>query len=273
LSARILPSQDPSLIQLSGKGTLPEGAILSGSSLKSDKGLFFIRIGEAIFTSKVPLPENFQVKVMSSSPPIISLVKNDIFDRTDIKGMLAALAGKDPSALAADMGAKALSSLTPGELRRLFRDSGLFLENKLSKDISPVGDSKYIARENPTVFDGITRMQLAGVLLQEFFSFFDSDDLMEDAVVRVRKEENGVAVFVRLNFTRLGETILAVRPAPANAGYNALVHTKEDISAELASLAIEGLKIRWVRLTPKHSEDFNISGRVLTKLGRFDIRA
>ncbi len=277
VEVRLLPEvgakAEGGLIRLSG-GNLPAGTTVSVAVIKGADGTLILRIGGRDFWGTLPpefaKPGTFAAKVVSDNPLLLMPEKQGAAMQ---RSELLALAGKDIAAMAKEMAAMKLSAISAGELRQLIRNSGLFLENKLATDKSVAGDVKLSAgiQGNQTVWDGITRMQLASLLLDDgIFSFFELDEMEGDGIVHVRREEHGAALYMKMNFTRLGGTVLSIVPVNTQ-NYAATVRTERDISAMLAGVKIAGAAVRWQRLRKDDIDIFDIGNKIVSKVGRFDI--
>ena len=279
------------LIKLEG-GVLRAGTIVTVSVIKGVDGVFVLRVDGRDFTGTLPAEfakaGTFNARVVSETPLLLmperggqwqAAVNQDkpaaeqLPVTTRHSGELLFLAGKDIAAISKDMARMNISAINSEELRQLIRNSGLFLENKLATDLPVAGDMKLNAgtQGNRAVWDGITRMQLFSILLEDgFFSFFGLDELEGDGVIYARRQRYGTAFYMKMKFTSLGDTVLSI--IPLNTGiYSAVVRTERDISNELSAVRIDGASIRWQRLVKKDFEIFDIKNRVVGKLGRFDI--
>ncbi|MDR0454510.1 MAG: hypothetical protein LBH05_06850 [Deferribacteraceae bacterium] len=270
------PPRDEIKGQLQGKDTfsLRVGTTVTVTVVRGEDGGFILRISGRDFPCTLPAElaktGTFSAKVMSESP-LLLMPENYA---TDIRrSELLALAGKDIATIAKEMAAMKLSVISAGELQRIIRNCGLFLENKLAKDIPVSGDTKLKAgiQGNQTVWDGISRMQLASAFLEDgIFSFFEMDELEDYAVIRVRREKYGAALYMKMMFSRLGSAVLSI--VPSNTGkYTATVRTERDISDLLSKAEIAGATVRWQRLRKNDIEIFDIRSEIIKKQGKFDI--
>ncbi|MDR2884711.1 MAG: hypothetical protein LBV09_06340 [Deferribacteraceae bacterium] len=265
-------------IKLTG-GNLPLGANVDVTVARSDKGMFLLLIGGKEFFAKLPANmaglSSFQAKVVSTDPLLLQPSPTDLMQRGDVKSSLISLLNKDPATIASEIGAGRLSSITAGELRQLIRNSGLFFENKLAGDQSVAGDNKLRAamQNNNTQWDGITRMQLATILMDEgFFSFFEMDEIEDEGVIRIRQEPTGISLYMKMTFTAIGDTVLSIVPQPLGDGYNVTVRTSVDISVQLAAVNIDKATIKWGALRKNDLAQFSIKDRIIGKIGGFDIK-
>lgn len=273
LELRIIPDMKADSITLSGKGSFGVNSVVNVVVVKSENGFHMLKVGGLDFSAKFPsqLPENFNARVLSNDPLTISFEKLSIFQRSDIKSGLLQLVS-DPQAVSR-IGER-LPLPDAQALRQLINNSGLFFENKLSTGKNVESDNKYAAltQGDTQRYENITRMQLASILLEDgLFLFFESDELEGEAVVRVKKEEHGYGLNMRLKFSRLGETVIGINPSLP--GYSVSVRTEADISDELSRLDIKGAVIRWAKLAKCDIEQFDMKKEILARIGRFEIIA
>ena len=277
-------------VQPSAKDSAPLriGERVACEIIKADGESVVIRIrGEQYlvkFAGELPETEKFRVEILKTSPGIevkllqeteksdselVKLKDEGLFKRSEF----LTLAGKDIAEIAKGMTATKLSVISAGELRQLVRNGGLFLENKLAMDLPTAGDAKLNAgvHDNRAAWDGITRMQLVSVLLEDgFFSFFELDELDGDGTIHIRRERYGAALYMKMKFVSLGEVVLSISPTNIN-NYSAVVRTERDISAELSKIKIDGATVKWQRLLKSDTKIFDIKNKIVGKVGRFDV--
>ena len=168
-----------------------------------------------------------------------------------------------------------LAAFFPEELRRVLKDSGLFMENKISKGLDLKSDTKmqaYIQHDDKAV-SSISKLQIANALMDnDFFSFFETDDLdFEEGVLRVTKsDKGGCNIYIKLNFTKLGDTIVSFLKSYENM-YYVTIRTKQDISSLISKINIKNCKISWRKLQEKDKEFFQIKHKNMEQLTGLDI--
>lgn len=173
-----------------------------------------------------------------------------------------------------DYGALQLPSFLADDIKKFLRNSGQFFENKLSKGVSIDSDSKLAAyiQGNNTAENAITKLQIANVLMgSDFFAFFENEELdFDEGVMRFSRNNKGsYSLFIKMNFTKIGETIISFIKHYENT-YNITVRTKVNISAELSRLNIKNCRIYWKEMQERDKEFFIIQKDNLKEMQGFE---
>jgi hypothetical protein len=165
-----------------------------------------------------------------------------------------------------------LQSLTPEDLKKAVKDSGLSFERKLLHNDNPQADEKFRAySENDTgTKDSITRLQLANVVLGSGFMGYlkTVNDDVSDARLRYKNDGKGGAMYISLEFSKIGKTFITVRQI--SDAFDILVKSEEDISKELKQIDIENAFMRWQRYDAADENVFDVMKSAAEKLGGFD---
>ena len=183
---------------------------------------------------------------------------------------------KEISAYAKLFSGTILSAFLSEDIKRVIKDGGNFLENKLLKGLSATGDAKLGAysTDNQTSKELITKMQIANLLMREnFFTFFEGDNLdFENGMMRLHKTTNGgINLSVKLTFSNIGETVVSFVKTPTNS-YYVTVRTERDLSEEISHINLPNCQINWRKLTEADKESFNIFKESLIKPCGFDMK-
>lgn len=256
------------------------GAKVSAEVISAKDGIYSVTINGKTYTARIepsPLASKFIGEVLTTDPllrlkPVFTSLK-DITLPFMAKEM-ASFKQSDLSVIMKIFSGASLSAFTPDEIRRVIKDGGNFFENKLSRGIAPGGDVKMAAYNDDSARENITKMQIANILMaDDFFSFFESDDLdFEGGIMRFRRSEDGnLNLYVKLDFTNLGETVVSFFKS-SEIGYYVTVRTEEDISAFLSEIKVEGCRINWRKLSSEDKDIFNIKGEDLKGLSGLDIK-
>ena len=88
--------------------------------------------------------------------------------------------------------------------------------------------------------------------------------------MRFVKNSNGTySAFIKLNFTKIGETVISVTRHYENS-YLITVRSKVNITAELSRLRIKNCKVVWREMQDKDLEFFEIKRENLTGMNGFE---
>lgn len=207
---------------------------------------------------------------------IAEVIKNDgmlLLKETNISSKLSSLSlmakeiasfnQKEIVQVLKSNGAIHLTSFLADDIKKFLRNSGLFFENKVSRGLSMENDMKlsaYISGNNQTE-NALTKLQIANALMgSDFFAFFENEELdFDDGVMRfTRNNKGGYSLFIKMNFTKIGETIISFIKHNENNIF-ITVRSKTNISAELSRLHIKNCKISWKELVDKDREFFVIT--------------
>lgn len=165
-------------------------------------------------------------------------------------------------------------NMTPEALKNAVKNSGLFMENKLSGGESLAGDEKANAYINSDsgAKEGITRMQITNMLLAGGLLTFlkTEDENIDDTYMRFKKGKNGQNIlYVSTKFSQLGDTMMIIRSL--NDVHDVLVKTETDISEELKEIQIDRARISWTKFNPKDKETMDIKKEIVFNMGNFEV--
>jgi len=152
-----------------------------------------------------------------------------------------------------------IDKLTPENIRNMVKNSGVFFENKIMHAENIEGDLKYNAmlQNADHTIDAITKLQLINILSGSYYGFFKSDNYcIKDGNIIFRKEKSGYVVYIRLELTNLGETIVII--SEKNKKIKATIRTTKDISKILKGIKMPHTAIDWKPLIETDSSIFSI---------------
>lgn len=248
--------------------------------LSSNNGIFSVEIGRKIYTAGI-IANSGSARIMAEvieTEPLLTLKEININPK---QLLLAAMAKeisvfnqKETAAVLKEFGAVYLSSFMADDIKKTFKNSGQFFEYKLSKGLSVEGDMKLAAytQQNSSAESAVSKLQIANALMgSEFFSFFENDELdFEDGIIKVVKNSSNLySVYVKMNFTKIGETIISIIKHYENS-YLITVRSKVNITAELSRLRIKNCKVVWKEMQEKDAEFFQIKKENLKEMNGFE---
>lgn len=218
---------------------------------------------------------------------IAEVIKNDgilLLKETNISSKLSSLSlmakeilsfnQKEIVQILKNNGAIHLPSFLADDIKKFLRNSGQFFEHKVLRGLNVENDGKlsaYISGSNQAE-NAITKLQIANVLMgSDFFAFFENEELdFNDGVMRFsRNNKGGYSLFIKMNFTKIGETIISFIKHNENNIF-ITVRSKTNISAELSRLRIKNCKISWKELADKDKEFFIIKKDNLKEMKGFE---
>ncbi len=266
--------------QSSSSSLFQTGDKLSVKILSSNNGIFNVEIGGKTYTAGI-LANSGSAKITAEvikTEPLLTLKEINI----NLKQLLLAAMAKEISvfnqketaAVLKEFGAVHLSSFMADDIKKTLKNSGQFFEYKLSKGLSVEGDMKLAAytQQNSSAESAVSKLQIANALMgSDFFSFFENDELdFEDGIIKVVKNgSNLYSVYVKMNFTKIGETIISIIKHYENS-YLITVRSKVNITAELSRLRIKNCKVVWKEMQEKDTEFFQIKKENLKEMNGFE---
>lgn len=268
------------LKQQSSNSLFQTGDKLPVKILSSNNGIFSVEIGGKNYTAGI-LANSGSARIMAEvikTEPLLMLKEINI---TPKQTALAAMAKeisvfnqKETAAVLKEFGAIHLSSFMADDIKKTLKNSGQFFEYKLSKGLSLDGDMKLAAytQQNSSAESAVSKMQIANALMgSDFFAFFENDELdFEDGVIKVVKNGgNSYSVYIKMNFTKIGETIISIIKHYENS-YLITVRSKVNISAELSRLRIKNCRVVWKEMQKKDSDFFQIKKENLKEMNGFE---
>lgn len=268
------------LKQQSSNSLFQTGDKLPVKILSSNNGIFSVEIGGKTYTAGI-LANSGSARIMAEvikTEPLLMLKEINI---TPKQTALAAMAKeisvfnqKETVAVLKEFGAIHLSSFMADDIKKTLKNSGQFFEYKLSKGLSLDGDMKLAAytQQNSSAESAISKMQIANALMgSDFFSFFENDELdFEDGIIKVVKNGgNSYSVYIKMNFTKIGETIISIIKHYENS-YLITVRSKVNISAELSRLRIKNCRVVWKEMQEKDADFFQIKKENLKEMNGFE---
>lgn len=268
------------LKQQSSNSLFQTGDKLPVKILSSNNGIFSVEIGGKTYTAGI-LANSGSARIMAEvikTEPLLMLKEINI---TPKQTALAAMAKeisvfnqKETAAVLKEFGAIHLSSFMADDIKKTLKNSGQFFEYKLSKGLSLDGDMKLAAytQQNSSAESAVSKMQIANALMgSDFFAFFENDELdFEDGVIKVVKNGgNSYSVYIKMNFTKIGETIISIIKHYENS-YLITVRSKVNISAELSRLRIKNCRVVWKEMQEKDSDFFQIKKENLKEMNGFE---
>lgn len=268
------------LKQQSSNSLFQTGDKLPVKILSSNNGIFSVEIGGKTYTAGI-LANSGSARIMAEvikTEPLLMLKEINI---TPKQTALAAMAKeisvfnqKETAAVLKEFGAIHLSSFMADDIKKTLKNSGQFFEYKLSKGLSLDGDMKLAAytQQNSSAESAISKMQIANALMgSDFFSFFENDELdFEDGIIKVVKNGgNSYSVYIKMNFTKIGETIISIIKHYENS-YLITVRSKVNISAELSRLRIKNCRVVWKEMHEKDADFFQIKKENLKEMNGFE---
>lgn len=266
--------------QSSSSSLFQTGDKLPVKILSSNNGIFSVEIGGKTYTAGI-LANSGSAKIMAEvikTEPLLMLKEINI---TPKQTALAAMAKeisvfnqKETAAVLKEFGAIHLSSFMADDIKKTLKNSGQFFEYKLSKGLSLDGDMKLAAytQQNSSAESAVSKMQIANALMgSDFFSFFENDELdFEDGIIKVVKNGgNSYSVYIKMNFTKIGETIISIIKHYENT-YLITVRSKVNISAELSRLRIKNCRVVWKEMQEKDADFFQIKKENLKEMNGFE---
>ena len=268
------------LKQQSSNSLFQTGDKLPVKILSSNNGIFSVEIGGKTYTAGI-LANSGSARIMAEvikTEPLLMLKEINI---TPKQTALAAMAKeisvfnqKETVAVLKEFGAIHLSSFMADDIKKTLKNSGQFFEYKLLKGLSLDGDMKLAAytQQNSSAESAISKMQIANALMgSDFFSFFENDELdFEDGIIKVVKNGgNSYSVYIKMNFTKIGETIISIIKHYENS-YLITVRSKVNISAELSRLRIKNYRVVWKEMQEKDADFFQIKKENLKEMNGFE---
>lgn len=268
------------LKQQSSSSLFQTGDKLPVKILSSNNGIFSVEICRKTYTADI-LANSGSARIMAEvikTEPLLTLKEINVNPK---QLLLAAMAKeisvfnqKETAAVLKEFGAVHLSSFMADDIKKTFKNSGQFFEYKLSKGISVEGDMKLAAytQQNSSAESAVSKLQIANVLMgSDFFSFFENDELdFEDGIIKVVKNGgNSYSVYIKMNFTKIGETIISIIKHYENS-YLITVRSKVNITAELSRLRIKNCKVVWKEMQEKDAEFFQIKKENLKEMNGFE---
>lgn len=268
------------LKQQSSSSLFQTGDKLPVKILSSNNGIFSVEIGRKTYTADI-LANSGSARIMAEvikTEPLLTLKEINVNPK---QLLLAAMAKeisvfnqKETAAVLKEFGAVHLSSFMADDIKKTFKNSGQFFEYKLSKGISVEGDMKLAAytQQNSSAESAVSKLQIANILMgSDFFSFFENDELdFEDGIIKVVKNGgNSYSVYIKMNFTKIGETIISIIKHYENS-YLITVRSKVNITAELSRLRIKNCKVVWKEMQEKDAEFFQIKKENLKEMNGFE---
>lgn len=248
--------------------------------LSSNNGLHSVEINGKTYQTEI-LSYSGNAKIMAEvikTEPLLMLKEIN----TSPKQLSLAFMAKEVSlfnqketfAVLKEFGAIHLPSFMADDIKKTLRNSGQFFEHKVLKGISTDGDMKLNAyiRQDSGAANAINKLQIVNALMDNsFFSFFENDELdFDDGIVRfVKNENNSFSVYIKLNFTKIGETIISIMKHYENS-YLITVRSKVNITAELSRLKIKNCRVCWKELQEKDMEFLKIKKENLTGIDGFE---
>ena len=268
------------LKQQSSSSLFQTGDKLPVKILSSNNGIFSDEICRKTYTADI-LANSGSARIMAEvikTEPLLTLKEINVNPK---QLLLAAMAKeisvfnqKETAAVLKEFGAVHLSSFMADDIKKTFKNSGQFFEYKLSKGISVEGDMKLAAytQQNSSAESAVSKLQIANILMgSDFFSFFENDELdFEDGIIKVVKNGgNSYSVYIKMNFTKIGETIISIIKHYENS-YLITVRSKVNITAELSRLRIKNCKVVWKEMQEKDAEFFQIKKENLKEMNGFE---
>lgn len=268
------------LIKHQGSSLFQTGDKLPVKILSSNNGIFSVEIGGKVYSAGI-LANTGSVRIMAEvikTEPLLTLKEINISPR---QTALAAMAKeisvfnqKETAAVLKEFGAVHLSSFMADDIKKTLKNSGQFFEYKLSKGLSLDGDMKLAAyvQQNSSAESAISRLQIANALMgSNFFSFFENDELdFDEGIIRVVKNSgSSYSVYIKMNFTKIGETIISIIKHYENS-YLITVRSKVNITAELSRLRIKNCRVVWKELQEKDTDFFQIKKENLKGMNGFE---
>ena len=268
------------LKQQSSSSLFQTGDTLPVKILSSNNGIFSVEICRKTYTADI-LANSGSARIMAEvikTEPLLTLKEINVNPK---QLLLAAMAKeisvfnqKETAAVLKEFGAVHLSSFMADDIKKTFKNSGQFFEYKLSKGISVEGDMKLAAytQQNSSAESAVSKLQIANILMgSDFFSFFENDELdFEDGIIKVVKNGgNSYSVYIKMNFTKIGETIISIIKHYENS-YLITVRSKVNITAELSRLRIKNCKVVWKEMQEKDAEFFQIKKENLKEMNGFE---
>ena len=268
------------LKQQNSSSLFQTGDKLAVKILSSNNGIFSVEIGGKVYSAGI-LANTGSARIMAEvikTEPLLTLKEINISPK---QTALAAMAKeislfnqKETAAILKEFGAVHLSSFMADDIKKVLKNSGQFFEYKLSKGLSLDGDMKLAAyiQQNSNAESAISRLQIANALMGiDFFSFFENDELdFDDGIIKVVKNGgNSYSVYIKMNFTKIGETIISIIKHYENS-YLITVRSKVNITAELSKLRIKNCKVVWKELQEKDTDFFQIKKENLKGMNGFE---
>lgn len=267
------------LLKQQAGSLLHQGDKLPVKILSVSNGIFSVEIGGKLYQAGI-LSHSGSARIMAEvikTEPILTLKETDISSK---QISLAAMAKeissfnqKEAAAVLKEFGAIHLSSFMADDIKKTLKNSGQFFEYKLSKGLSVEGDMKLSAyiQQNSSAESAISKLQIANVLMGgDFFSFFENDELdFNDGIIRVSKNGSSYSIYIKMNFTKIGETIISIIKHYENS-YLITVRSKVNITAELSRLKIKNCKVVWKEMQEKDEDFFQIKKENLKEMNGFE---
>lgn len=268
------------LKQQSSNSLFQTGDKLPVKILSSNNGIFSVEIGGKTYTAGI-LANSGSARIMAEvikTEPLLMLKEINITPKQTALATMAkeisVFNQKETAAVLKEFGAIHLSSFMADDIKKTLKNSGQFFEYKLSKGLSLDGDMKLAAytQQNSSAESAVSKMQIANALMgSDFFAFFENDELdFEDGVIKVVKNGgNSYSVYIKMNFTKIGETIISIIKHYENS-YLITVRSKVNISAELSRLRIKNCRVVWKEMQEKDSDFFQIKKENLKEMNGFE---
>lgn len=268
------------LLKQNNETMLHIGDKLSVKVLSANNGMYSVEIGNKVYNAGI-LSYSDSAKIMAEvikTEPLLTLKEINISPKQMALAIIAkeltSFNQKEISNILKEFGAIHLSSFMADDIKKTLKNSGQFFEYKIAKGLSLNGDMKLAAysQQNSSVENALNKLQIANALMgSDFFSFFENDELdFNDGIMRfVKNGNNTYSAYIKLNFTKIGETIISVMKHYDNT-FLITVFSKVNITAELSRLKIKNCKVVWKEMCEKDKDFFTIKKENLKGMSGFE---
>lgn len=262
---------------------LKEGDTISFSVIKLlTNGMYLINLKGQTFTAVFQNPPQFgqfNAEVVKTDPFIELKIIKDGLEQVDtgkLKGLVAAFNKEEVASLLSKHGFNIdFKDLTPEKIKHLIKESGIFLEHKLSTNENISKDLKFIAlqKDDTELSNSLLKLQALSILtgFEAYLPFKSMDQENKDIEVFLKKDAHH-SIVIRANFSVLGDTVIYVREM--GNSLECTVKTAVDISQELKDASFSsGITVKWAKLEKKDLDILDVKKTALEKIGRFEIIA
>lgn len=271
-------SLDPNSIEIK------QGEKLPISVLKPlENGQFLVNIKGKLFTASfqtLPQIGRFIAEVVKTDPVLeLKLMTKEGEIQTDTLKFKSELLRFDRRSVVELLEKFGLridpKEITPEQIKRMIKDSGLFFEHKLVNGDELKDDVKFnlLQRGDTDSISQIGKLQIITVLagLGAYLPV-KSDDLDMDDIEIFIKKDTRTEIVIKTHFSNIGDTLIYIR----DTGYNLIecvIKSEVDISEELKDVCIEGTRIIWRKLEPAEYKELNAVKDAIESFGSFEILA
>ncbi|BAI79929.1 hypothetical protein DEFDS_0435 [Deferribacter desulfuricans SSM1] len=232
------------------------------------------KILKAILNSRLALSK-FRAEVVKLEPILeLKMVKDPLqsMDSLKLKQIIYKLSKSEIFNSLKELDNFNIKKIDKEEIKKLIKDSGIFLERKIIKNEDVSDDTKLLLLKKGGGEDNITKLQINYLINGELILPFKAEKYdVSDGAIKIKSKDGNFYVSFHVNLSEIGDVLVKLVHYK-NGEIKGKIFTDEKYKSFFDKLSVDDIDLVWAALNVEDiDKEFNIDDKLYSSIGRFEI--